>query len=81
MVFLSTTIATFYPGILGKIIMSSSQIQHLCSKVVDDIIDRMHVLCADGRSEDAKALYGEIQDWIVKKTDIDVLSLQYLDEY
>jgi len=48
--------------------------------VVDDIIDRMHVLCSEGKSEDAKALYSEIRDWIVKKNDIDVLSLQYLDE-
>jgi len=80
MVFLSTTIATSYPGILGKITMSSSQIQYLCSQVVDDIIDRMHVLCSEGKSEDAKALYSEIRDWIVKKNDIDVLSLQYLDE-
>jgi hypothetical protein len=47
--------------------------------VVDDIIDRMHVLCADGRSDDAQALYSEIRDWIVKKNNIDVLSLEYLE--
>jgi hypothetical protein len=40
----------------------------------------MHHLCAEGRSEDAQALYNEIRDWVVQKGDIEVLSLDYLDE-
>jgi hypothetical protein len=50
----------------------------MCQTRVDDIIDRMHYLCADGRSSDAAALYSEIQDWVIQKTDIEVLSLDYL---
>jgi len=52
----------------------------VCTQVVNDIIDRMHQLCAEGRTKDAQALYDEIQDWVVNKNDIDVLSLQYLED-
>jgi len=52
----------------------------LCKKGVDEVIDRMHQLCAEGRSEDAQALYDEIRDWVIYKDDIEVLSLEYLDE-
>jgi hypothetical protein len=51
-----------------------------CSKQVDDIIDRMHLLCGEGRSEDASALYEEIQGWIVEGTDIEIMSLDYIGE-
>jgi len=60
--------------------MNSTQMHNLCRQRVDDIIDRMHHLCAEGRSEDAQALYNEIRDWVVQKGDIEVLSLDYLDE-
>ena len=80
MAFLSTTIATFYQGISGRTIMSSTQIQETCSKVVDDVIDRMHDLCAEGRPQDAIALYDEIRDWVIQKDNIDVISLEYLDD-
>lgn len=60
--------------------MHSPKIRETCSQVVDEIIDRLHILCSDGRSKDAQALYDEIRDWIVNKTDIDVLSLEYLTE-
>ena len=54
--------------------------KNLCQKGVDDIIDRMHDLCAEGRSKDAQALYDEIRDWVIQKHDIEVLSLEYLDQ-
>jgi hypothetical protein len=60
--------------------MNSTQMKDLCQKGVDDIIDRMHDLCAEGRSKDAQALYDEIRDWVVQKDDIEVLSLEYLDQ-
>lgn len=63
-----------------KIIMNSTQMQRFCQKQVDSMIDRMHTLCAEGRSEDAAALYAEIQDWVVQKTNLEVMSLDYLNE-
>ncbi len=54
--------------------------RNICQKGVDDIIDRMHDLCADGRSDDAAALYAEIQDWVVQKTDLEVMSLEYIGD-
>jgi hypothetical protein len=51
---------------------------NICQRGIDDIIDRMHDLCADGRSDDAAALYSEIQDWIVQKNELEVISLEYL---
>jgi hypothetical protein len=51
----------------------------MCQQRVDSIIDRMHELCADGRSSDAAALYAEIQDWIVNNTEIEVMSLDYIN--
>ena len=60
--------------------MNSTQMQQLCQNQVDSIIDRMHTLCAEGRSEDAASLYAEIQDWVVQKTDLEVMSLDYLND-
>lgn len=59
--------------------MNKSQLRMMCQKQVDDCIDRMHELCYDGRSEDAKALYSEIQEWISMTDDIEVYSLDYID--
>jgi hypothetical protein len=50
----------------------------MCQNIVDDVIDRMHDLCSEGRADDAAALYTEIQDWVVQKTDIEVMSLDYI---
>jgi len=52
----------------------------MCQQRVDSIIDRMHYLCAEGRSNDAKALYEEIQDWVANNTEIEVMSLDYIDD-
>ena len=81
MVFLGTIIATFYPGTLGKIIMNPVQMHRLCKDRVDAIIDRMHELCAEGRSKDAQALYDEIRDWVITKDDLEIMSLEYLAEF
>jgi hypothetical protein len=43
------------------------------------MIDRMHFLCSDGRSDDAASLYAEIQDWVIKKHNIEVMSLDYIN--
>lgn len=60
--------------------MNRSQMHKLCTEQVDSIIDRMHNLCAEGRSEDAAALYEEIEGWIVEGTDIEIMSLDYIGE-
>jgi len=75
-----STIVTSYQGTSEKIIMNQKQMQKICQKQVDDIIDRMHVLCAEGRSNDAEALYAEIRDWVVQKRDLEVLSLDYIND-
>lgn len=58
--------------------MNSIEIKKICKKQVDHIIDRMHILCEEGRSEDASALYSEIKDWVIKNNQIEVLSLDYI---
>jgi hypothetical protein len=50
----------------------------MCQHRVDDIVDRMHELCAQGREHDASALYEEIRDWVLEN-DIEVLSLDYIN--
>ena len=59
--------------------MNKIKMQKMCQKRVDSVIDRMHELCYQKRFDDASALYSEIQDWIVQKSDIEVLSLDYLN--
>ena len=59
--------------------MNKPQLKQMCQVQVDNIIDRMHVLCADGRSDDASALYEEIKDWVVNNTEIEVMSLDYIN--
>ena len=59
--------------------MNQLQLKRMCQLRVDSIIDRMHDLCAEGRSDDAKALYEEIQDWVVNNTEIEVMSLDYIN--
>lgn len=60
--------------------MNSAQLHRFCTKEVDRVIDRMHDLCAEGRHEDAEALYAEIQDWVVNNKEIEVMSLENLSE-
>lgn len=58
--------------------MNPTQMHNFCAEQVDYVVDRMHDLCADGRSQDAAALYSEIQEWVVKKGEIEVMSLDYI---
>lgn len=60
--------------------MNEMQMQEMCQNQVDAVIDRMHYLCAEGKFEDAAALYDEIRDWLVTQTDHDVMSLDYLND-
>ncbi len=59
--------------------MNRAQMKKMCQMQVDNIIDRMHDLCADGRSEDATALYEEIKDWVIHNTEIEIMSLDYIN--
>ena len=59
--------------------MNQTQLKQMCQHRIEDIIDRMHELCAEGRSADASALYEEIQDWVVNNTEIEVMSLDYIN--
>ena len=61
--------------------MNQAQMQRMCQNQVDNIIDRMHELCADGRSQDASALYSEIQEWVIKNKNMEVMSLDYISDY
>ena len=61
--------------------MNQCQMKKMCENQVENIIDRMHQLCADGRSDDATALYLEIQDWVINNKNIQVMSLPYISEY
>jgi hypothetical protein len=61
--------------------MNQTQMKKMCQNQVDNIIDRMHELCADGRSDDATALYLEIQEWVVQNENIEVMSLDYFKGY
>jgi hypothetical protein len=61
--------------------MNQAQMQRMCQNQVDNIINRMHELCADGRSQDASALYSEIQEWVIKNENMEVMSLDYISDY
>jgi hypothetical protein len=47
---------------------------------MDNIVDRMHQLCAQGQSDDAAALYEEIRDWMVEGVGIEIMSLDYIED-
>lgn len=59
--------------------MNQTQLKSMCQNQIDNMIDRMHDLCAKGRVEDASALYSEIQEWVIQKDDIEVMSIDYLN--
>lgn len=56
-------------------------IKKICNNVIDDHIDRMHILCDEGRSKDAECVYSEIRDWVIQKENLEVLSLEYISGY
>jgi hypothetical protein len=47
--------------------------------MIDNILKRMYDLCADGRSEDASALYSEIQEWVISELNTDIITLDYIE--
>ena len=55
------------------------KLKKMCQDQVDNVVDRMHDLCEDGRSDDARALYEEIQDWVISNPKIDVIYMDYIN--
>jgi len=51
----------------------------MCQEMIDNILKRMYDLCADGRSEDASALYSEIQEWVISELNTDIITLDYIE--
>lgn len=68
-----------YQDILEKIIMNQLQLKKMCQNQIDNIFDRIYYLCDIGRTDDAASLYEEIQDWVIQKTDIEIMSLDYIN--
>lgn len=40
----------------------------------------MHELCDEGRIKDAESVYSEIRDWVIQKENLEVISLDYINE-
>ena len=57
------------------------QIKEICNDVIDQHINRMHILCEQGRSKDAEYVYSEIRDWVIQKENLEVISLDYINGY
>ena len=56
-------------------------IKKICNDTIDGHIDRMHLLCEEGRTKDAESVYSEIRDWVIQKENLEVLSLDYINGY
>jgi hypothetical protein len=61
--------------------MGNLKIQKMCNMLIDDHINRMHQLCDENRVGDAEAVYSEIRDWVIQKENIELLSLDYINDY
>jgi len=57
------------------------QIKKICNDIITDRIDRMHILCDEGRIQDAESVYSEIRNWVIQKENLEVLSLDYISDY
>jgi len=57
------------------------QIKKICNDIINDRINRMHVLCDEGNFIDAQSVYSEIRDWVIQKENLEVLSLEYISGY
>jgi len=53
-------------------------LKKICNDTIKQHIDRMHDLCEEGRTKDAKCIYAEIRDWVIQKENLEVLSLDYI---
>jgi hypothetical protein len=56
-------------------------IKKMCNNIINEHIDRMHILCEQGRSKDAEFVYNEIRDWVIQKENLEVISLDYINGY
>ena len=61
--------------------MKKTKIKKICDTAIQYHIDRMQDLCDEGRAEDAFCVYGEIRDWIIQKDNLEVISLEYINDY
>ena len=50
------------------------------SDIIDYYINRAQYLFNSGNKKDAQNLYNEIREWIIQKDDMEVVSLEYLNE-
>ena len=57
------------------------QIKKICNDIISDRINRMHILCDEGKIVDAQSVYSEIRDWVIQKENLEVLSLEYVSGY
>jgi hypothetical protein len=77
---LRTTIATFSPDILGRIILMTI-LEDTLRNSHDWAIDRIHSLCEEKNYENAQAIQSEFSEWL--NPDIpehDIFSLDYIGE-
>ncbi len=72
-----TIIRMYWVATIERItFMNNLSIEQLCSKIIDERIDRMHYLCENNRTKDAESLYSEIRDWVIHKENMQVVSLE-----
>jgi len=50
------------------------------SDIIDYYINRAQQLFDEGNKKEAKNLYNEIREWIVHKDNVEIVSLEYLNE-
>ena len=51
-----------------------------CDLLINHHIDRMNHLCDQNKVKDAKAVYSEIKEWVIQKENLEVLTLDYIEE-
>ena len=60
--------------------MNHLKVKEVCNSLIQQHIDRMHILCDQGKICDAESVYSEIRDWVIQEENSEVLSLDYLSE-
>ena len=56
-------------------------VKKICEDVIQYHIDQMHSLSEDGKIQDAECVYEEIRSWIIDKENLEVLTLDYINDY
>ena len=51
-------------------------IKNLCKEIKSYHLDRIEKLCQDGRVEDARALYDEVNEWFFKKENHKIITVK-----